>query len=124
MTAHTPPTLGVSWEPVVEGLKLYMGDPQYGEVFTLNMQDVRELMYDMEEALMLARGYTKHANIEVCDVPDTWIVRVMGNDFRVASTFVEAHSKYEGAWYCLQDSEGREIVWPATDLVTAYEPVE
>lgn len=127
MTKDTPPTVEVSWEPITEGIRLYVGDSRYEHTqqsYDMPLTSVRELMYDMEEAVMLSRGYEKVADIEVYDVPDTWIVRVMGNDFRIASTFVEAHHGRGGAWYCLQDNEGRELVWPAEDLVTAYRPVE
>jgi hypothetical protein len=126
MTKHTPPGVKSEWEPTIEGVMLYLTERGLNldpVSFELSLQDVIELWQDMEEARMLARGYEK-VECEVHLVEDKWIIKVMGNDFRVANTFIELHSKHEGVWYCLQDHEGREIVWPATDLVTGYRPVE
>jgi hypothetical protein len=92
------------------------------EEFKLNMNDVRELRDDMMEAYMNSRGYEK-AEVELGDIEDGWIVYLFDNQFRVASTFLEARSKYAGEWTCLQDSEGREVVFPSADLVTAWKPI-
>lgn len=119
MTEHTPPKSQIFWGPITEGIALDIDDQQ----FKLNLPDVVELWKDMEEARMQARGYEKIEE-PVHLILDKDIIKVMGNDFRVASTFIELHSKYAGVWYCLQDDQGREIIWPAEDLVTAYRPVE
>lgn len=124
MTKDTPPKITVEWEPITEGVQLsLMESLSAGRVFNLNLMDVSELARDMEEARMLARGYELVEDTAI-SIEDKWIIKVMGNDFRVASTLIEARSKYDGVWVCLQDNEGREIVLPSEELVTAYRPIE
>ena len=126
MTEHTPVGTSVDWEPTQEGVRLYMRPRNHegeGVPYELSLPEVVELWNDAEEARMLARGYELVPDVRLIEVEDKWIVKVMGNDFRVASTFLEARSQYEGVWCALQDGEGREIVWPSEDLVTAYRPI-
>jgi hypothetical protein len=91
VTKDTPPSTQVAWEPITEGILLGMDS----EEFKLNMNDVRELRDDMMEAYMNSRGYEK-AEVELGDIEDGWIVYLFDNQFRVASTFLEARSKYAG----------------------------
>jgi hypothetical protein len=118
VTKDTPPRTEVAWEPIAEGIILGLD----AEEFKLNLNDVVELAHDMEEARMLARGYDKVEG-PVISLEDKWIIKVGGNDFRIASTFIEARSKYEGVWVCLQDNEGQEVILPSEQLITAYRPV-
>ena len=55
MTKNTLPRLNPSWMPVSEGVDLMVENRS----FKMPMSDVRELRDDMEEAVMLARGYDK-----------------------------------------------------------------
>jgi hypothetical protein len=55
MTENTPPKLELSWEPIQEGIALWVNF----QPFKLNMNDVRELQTDMHDAMMLSSGYEK-----------------------------------------------------------------
>lgn len=131
MTADTPVSPELAWEPITEGIELEI--TEWGEdpkVMRLPMSSVNELRFDMEEAHFLARGLEK-VECEALDVHDEdWIV-LMGNSYKVKNV-LQGTSRYAGENYSIAVlqfeyseffPEQTEVCIPGSTLISVYRPV-
>lgn len=120
MTLNTPPKVEIGWEPVTEGVQLFLesGNPNNAFSGTLPMSSVMELRDDMEEALQLARRMEK-VDCMASEVLQYDKVYIAGNVLMVSDVL----SSREGT--TLQFGEGyTEVTMPSDQQITVYRGIE
>lgn len=118
MTKDTPPMIATEWEPITEGIKLYLKSRGMADVYKLPMTTVRELRDDLEEALWLSRGYKK-VECYWKDIMDDDRFTVVKYDFVVASVMEEL-----AGWWVAQSRDGEEVRLYGDELVTIWRSIE
>lgn len=124
MTDKTPAAVIIEWEPITEGIELFLRVPHWkGTVpYRMPMMSVRELRDDMEEAIMLGRGCEK-VECFAHEVQQYDKVYIAGHVRMVSDVLASEGSA--GPETVLQfGSHFTEVAVPSDDVLTVWRPVE